>query len=86
MHGVMRLLLALVSLLVAASTQPVRAADGKLIYVVLWRGCEEACEGFKAGIAESGLTAEIVLRDAAQDKGALPGFVEEARALGPISC
>jgi putative ABC transport system substrate-binding protein len=77
----MRMLLALLAF-VAALSPPARAADEKLIYVVLWRGCEEACEGFKAGIAESGLAAEVVLRDAAQDKATLPGFVEEARALG----
>ena len=27
------------------------------IYMVLWRGCEEACEGFKQYIAESGVDA-----------------------------
>lgn len=76
-----KLMWALLALVVAISTQPVQAEDEKLIYVALWRGCEEACEGFKAGIAESGLDAEIVIRDAQQDKSALPGFVEEANAL-----
>jgi putative ABC transport system substrate-binding protein len=51
------------------------------IYMVLWRGCEEACEGFKAYIADNNIDAEMVLRDAARDKSKLPGFVEEARAL-----
>lgn len=76
----MRILLALLAL-AAALSPPARAADEPLIYLALWRGCEEACEGFKAGIAESGLAAEIVTRDAGQDKALLPGFVEEARAL-----
>ena len=51
------------------------------IYMVLWRGCEEACEGFKEYIAESGIDAELVIRNANRDKGTLPGYVEEARTL-----
>jgi putative ABC transport system substrate-binding protein len=51
------------------------------IYMVLWRGCEEACEGFKDYIAERNIDAELVIRDSAKDKSKLPIFVEEARAL-----
>lgn len=52
------------------------------IYMVFWRGCEEACEGFKKYIGESGINAELVIRNANRDKSKLPGFVEEVRALG----
>jgi len=51
------------------------------IYMVLWRGCEEACEGFKDYIAEKNIDADLVIRDSAKDKSKLPIFVEEARAL-----
>ncbi len=51
------------------------------IYLVLWRGCEEACEGFKEYVAENGIDAELVIRNANRDKGKLPGYVQEARAL-----
>ncbi len=51
------------------------------IYMVLWRGCEEACEGFKDYIAEKDIDAELVICDSAKDKSKLPVFVEEARAL-----
>jgi putative ABC transport system substrate-binding protein len=51
------------------------------IYMVFWRGCEEACEGFKKYLGKSGIDAELVIRDANRDKSKLPGFVEEARAL-----
>jgi putative ABC transport system substrate-binding protein len=51
------------------------------IYMVFWRGCEEACEGFKQYIAEKSIDAELIIRDANRDKDKLPGFVEEARAL-----
>jgi len=48
---------------------------------VFYEGCEHGCEGFKAGIAESGFDAEVVVRDIAQDKSLLPQIVEEARAM-----
>ena len=51
------------------------------IYMVLWRGCEEACEGFKEYISSKGIDVELIIRDANRDKGRLPGFVGEARAL-----
>ena len=51
------------------------------IYMVFWRGCEEACEGFKQYIAKKNINAELIIRNANRDKGKLPGFVEEARAL-----
>ncbi|HEX6144764.1 MAG TPA: ABC transporter substrate-binding protein [Geminicoccaceae bacterium] len=76
-----RMVWALLALVVLMAARPVPADDANLIYVVVWRGCEEACKGFKAGIAESGMDAELVIRDADQDKSRLPGFVEEARAL-----
>jgi len=52
------------------------------IYMVFWRGCEEACEGFKDYITKKGIDAELVMRDANRDKGKLPEFVQEARTLG----
>lgn len=51
------------------------------IYMVMWRGCEEACNGFKEYIGEKGIDANLVIRNANRDKSKLPGFVEEARAL-----
>lgn len=57
------------------------AAESKKIYLVLWEGCEHACEGFLEGIKESGFDAEVILRDADQDKSRFPGFVQEAREM-----
>ena len=51
------------------------------IYMVMWRGCEEACNGFKEYIGEKGIDANLVIRNANRDKSKLPGFVEEARSL-----
>ncbi len=58
-----------------------KAEKAFTIYMVFWRGCEEACEGFKKYIAENGIDAELVIRNANRDKSKLPGYVEEARAL-----
>ena len=65
------------------STTDTRAQAKKefTIYMVFWRGCEETCEGFKEYIAEKGIDAELVVRNANRDKAKLPAFVEEARAL-----
>ena len=59
----------------------VQAEKEFTIYMVFWRGCEETCEGFKEYIAEKGIDAELVIRNANRDKAKLPVFVEEARAL-----
>lgn len=57
------------------------AAESKKIYLVNWDGCGHACEGFLEGINTSGFDAEVILRDAKQDKSRLPGFVREAREM-----
>ena len=54
-------------------------ADDKKIYLVLWEGCEHACQGFLDGIKSSGFDAEVILRNADQDKSRFAGFVQEAR-------
>lgn len=54
-----------------------------LIYFVTWRGCEEACRGFKDYFARERISVEILERDAAQDKTKLAGFVQEAKLLQP---
>ena len=55
------------------------AGDKKLIFGVMFEGCEQICEGFKERIAESGFPAKIIVRDLGQDKTILPEVVEEAR-------
>ncbi|MBO3761707.1 ABC transporter substrate-binding protein [Ciceribacter sp. L1K23] len=53
------------------------------IYMAAWRGCEEACQGFVDYIKESGMPADVVIRDAKTDKAALPTFVEEIKQMRP---
>lgn len=49
------------------------------VMLITWRGCEEACEGFRQALRERRVDARIVLRDAAQQVDRLPGFLREAR-------
>jgi len=72
--------LALLTLLVAVNVAAY-ASDKTLILGIFYGGCKHLCEGFKAGIAESGFDAEIDIRDIEQDKTRLPHLVEEARAM-----
>ena len=59
----------------------VNAAAKKTIMMVAWLGCEDVCKGVKEYIAENNIDAEVLVRDASQDKSKLPAFAAEARAL-----
>jgi putative ABC transport system substrate-binding protein len=59
---------------------PSLAAAQSKIVMVTWRGCEDACQGFQDYVSEKGLDAEIEIRDAGQDKDAIPGILSESRA------
>ena len=57
--------------------------EGKpyLIYMAVWRGCEDACRGFQDFFRESGIDVQFIIRDAKRDKATLPDFVREAKEL-----
>lgn len=55
----------------------------KTIYMVVWRGCEDACQGFKSYFEDNGLPVNIIVRNADRKKSKLSGFVEEAKSLRP---
>jgi putative ABC transport system substrate-binding protein len=61
---------------------PAATAEPLTVYMAVWRGCEEACEGFQDYIREEKIDANIVVRDAERDKSRLPDFVREAKQLG----
>lgn len=77
------LLAILVSSAAIAQTDPPDATDSKLIVVVTWRGCEEACRGLLDYLDTTDIDGEIILRDVDQDRAALPAVVDEVRALDP---
>ena len=51
------------------------------IYMVVWRGCEDACRGFQDYFREEGIEVNFLIRDANRDKSMLPDFVREAKKL-----
>ena len=51
------------------------------IYMALWRGWEEAAQGFKDYFAAQHVPVELIVRDANQDVGKLPEFVAEAKSM-----
>jgi putative ABC transport system substrate-binding protein len=58
-----------------------QAEDRKQILGVFYEGCESICEGFKAGMAESGFPADVTILDLEQDKSRLPAAVAKAREM-----
>jgi len=62
---------------------PRAQAEKKTIYAMFLTVCDGICQGFQDGIAESGLDAEIIVRDF--DAGHTPreNFIDEIRALQP---
>jgi putative ABC transport system substrate-binding protein len=51
------------------------------IYMVVWRGCEDACRGFQDYFREEDIDVNFIIRDANRDKARLPAFVREAKEL-----
>jgi putative ABC transport system substrate-binding protein len=64
-----------------ALTGIAQAEDRKQILGVFYEGCESICEGFKAGMAESGFPADVTILDLEQDKSRLPAAVAKAREM-----
>ena len=82
----LRLLTALLCLglaLITGSTAWAADAPQKpfRIYMALWRGWEEAAQGFKDYFTNQNIPVELIIRDAGQDKAKLAEFVAEAKRL-----
>ncbi|MBI5164396.1 MAG: ABC transporter substrate-binding protein [Magnetospirillum sp.] len=82
----MRRLAGLVLLAALTLVPPAAAAEAPKpfrIYMALWRGWEEAAQGFKDYFANQNIPVELIVRNAAQDKSKLPEFVAEVKRLKP---
>ena len=66
----------------AAQAEPALGQRPFRIYMALWRGWEEAAQGFKDYFVNQGIPVELIIRDANQDPDRLPEFVAEAKSLG----
>ena len=67
--------------LAASAAEPAAPAKPLRIYMALWRGWEEAAQGFRDYFINQNIPVELIIRDAAQDKNKLKDFVAEAKAL-----
>ena len=54
------------------------------IYMVLWRGWEDAAQGFSDYFNAHQIPVDLVVRDAKRDKERLPGFVAEVKARNDL--
>lgn len=57
--------------------------DPFVVYMILFRGCEEACQGFKAHFQRNQIPVRFVDRDCGQDRKKVAGFVAEAKRIKP---
>lgn len=74
----------LAALLLAApvlAAEPSKGQKPFRIYMALYRGWEEAAQGFKDYFTNQNIPVELIVRDAGQDKSKLKDFVAEAKAL-----
>ena len=78
-------LVALCAFLAIAATAAVAETpdSGMRIVMVTFRGCEEACMGFQDYIEDSGMDADVMVLDIAQDKELIPAMRDEVRRLAP---
>lgn len=53
------------------------------VLMLLYRGCEESCRGFQDYFRRQKVPVVFTVRDAAQDKRRIAGFVAEAKRLRP---
>lgn len=60
-----------------------RADNRKRIVMLLWRGWEEACDGFRDYLDAKGHAVEYIVRDAGQNVAAIPAFVREIEKTRP---
>ena len=75
-----KIIVLLITLIVSSLAH---AEKPKSVYMTVWRGCEEACQGFFDYIKTNNLPVEVTLRNADRDKTKLAEFLEEAKTLSP---
>jgi putative ABC transport system substrate-binding protein len=75
------------SLLAAPALALARPAAGQTrpfrIVMILFRGWEEACDGFRDYFAARRIPIELIVRDVGQDLSRVPAVIAETRAIRP---
>ena len=57
--------------------------DRPRIYMMLYRGWEDACDGFRDYLRSRGIDAELIIRNADESVARVPAMVAEAKAMRP---
>lgn len=60
-----------------------RAAPRPRIVMLLWRGWEEACDGFADYLKGRGIDADFIIRDAEQSTAPVAAFAQEINRMRP---
>ncbi len=60
-----------------------RASAKPRIVMMLWRGWEEACDGFRDYLAGRGIEAEYIVRDAGQTTAPIADYVADIKRIRP---
>ena len=55
------------------------SSEHKQVYMVVWRGCEAACQGFIDYVKARNLAVNIIVKDVARNKKKLPGLIDEIK-------
>jgi putative ABC transport system substrate-binding protein len=66
-----------------AAPRVARAAPWPRIVMLLWRGWEEACDGFRDYLTGRGIIPEFITLDAGQTTAPIPGFVADIKRIKP---
>ena len=60
-----------------------QSQEPKTVFMAVWRGCEEACKGFKDYLANNEYPVDVVVRDAKRDRSQLEDILNQAKELQP---
>jgi putative ABC transport system substrate-binding protein len=76
---------ALLHALAAGAAMPAARAQARpfRIFMILFRGWDEACDGFRDYLASRRVAVDLIIRDLGQDLRRVPGIVAEAHGLKP---
>ena len=60
-----------------------QSTETKTVFMAVWRGCEEACQGFKDYLANNEYPAEVIVKNANRDRSKLEAILNEAKEMQP---
>lgn len=62
---------------------PAESAAPKHVFMALWDGCEDACQGFLDALNAQNIPVELTVRDVGKDSDKIPALVDEIKQSKP---